>query len=194
MGFGVNQRIALIQIKMPESDAIDWYVLRAYKAEKGTEEWLQRHKKCYFIPKRWQVREYHGRKGRYLVPAIPSLVFVKTTIEDLKTLKRQLPRLQFVMDVTAASPKPLTVPMSQMDSFIAVASRAADIDNIEFILPDEAMPSAGAKVRIIGGAFDGVTGIFRRVKGHRNRRLVVELPGVGAVTAEVRPDLLEVIK
>lgn len=41
---------------------------------------------------------------------------------------------------------------------------------------------------------DGVTGYFMRVKGRRNRRLVILLKGVVAITAEVQPDLVEVIE
>lgn len=168
--------------------------MRAYKAEKAAEEWLDAHKKRYFLPKQWAVREYHGRKGRYLVPAIPSVLFIKATKAEVSQIKIGMPRLQYIMDQSVTPPMPLTVPERQMESFIAVASRAADIDSVEFLLPDEGMPSEGTRVRILGGPFDGVIGTFKRVKGHRNRRLVVELPGLGAVSAEVRPDLVEVIR
>lgn len=171
-----------------------WHVMRAYKAEKVAEEWLSGADLRYFIAKQWAVREYHGRKGRYMVPAIPGIIFIKATRGELAQAKLSMPRLQYVMDHAVDPPEPLTVPERQMENFIAVASRALDTDAVEFLLPDEQMPAAGAQVRIHGGLFDGVVGTFRRVKGHRSRRLVVELPGLGAVSAEVRPDLVEVIR
>ena len=48
-------------------------------------------------------------------------------------------------------------------------------------------------VCIHGGKFDNVKGMFVRVQGKRNRRVVVLLEGVMAVSAEVHPDLIEVL-
>lgn len=178
----------------PAEELPRWHVMRAYKAEKAAEEWLSGTEMRYFIAKQWAVREYHGRKGRYMVPAIPGIIFIKATRDELAKAKLSMPRLQYVMDRAVTPPEPLTVPERQMENFITVASRALDTESVEFLLPDEQMPAAGTQVRIHGGPFDGVVGTFRRVKGHRNRRLVVELPGLGAVSAEVKPDLVEVIQ
>ena len=50
-------------------------------------------------------------------------------------------------------------------------------------------------MRIIGGAFNNVEGIFVKVKGVRSRRVVLLVEGVTAVAlTEVSPDLLEVLK
>ena len=49
------------------------------------------------------------------------------------------------------------------------------------------------RVCIHGGKFDKVKGMFVRVQGKRNRRVVVLLEGVMAVSAEVHPDLIEVL-
>ena len=54
--------------------------------------------------------------------------------------------------------------------------------------------SKGIKVRITGGEFEGQEGIFLKVKGARDRRVVVEIQGVIAVAmATIHPDLIEVI-
>ena len=49
------------------------------------------------------------------------------------------------------------------------------------------------RVCIHGGKLDGVKGVFMRVKGKRNRRVVVMLEGIMGISAEVHPDLIEVI-
>mgnify|MGYP002511644227 CR=1 FL=1 len=53
----------------------------------------------------------------------------------------------------------------------------------------------GTKVRIIGGNFNGVEGVFVKVKGKRSKRVVIMLDKLCAVAmAEVDSDLIEVIK
>ena len=59
--------------------------------------------------------------------------------------------------------------------------------------PEEIDLKRGMRVCIHGGKFDNVKGMFVRVQGKRNRRVVVLLEGVMAVSAEVHPDLIEVL-
>ena len=53
----------------------------------------------------------------------------------------------------------------------------------------------GTKVRIHGGSFDGTEGVFVKIKGKRNRRVVVLIEGLAAIAinAEISPDLIEII-
>ena len=54
--------------------------------------------------------------------------------------------------------------------------------------------SKGTRVRITGGDFAGQEGIFLKVKGARDRRVVIEIQGVIALAmATIHPDLIEVI-
>lgn len=174
-------------------DLMHWYVMRAYKTEKSVEERLQTLGYKVFVPKKWAVRIYHGRKGKYLVPAIPSMVFVYGSKNDMLDAKQCVDRLQFVMSAASGQTQPMIVPDREMDSFIKVASQSMADENITYFTPDELSINKGSRVRILGGPFDGVEGVFQRVKGHRNRRLVVTIPSIGSVTAEVTPDLIQLI-
>lgn len=174
-------------------DMMQWYVMRAYKAERSVEERLQSLGYKVFVPKKWVVRIYHGRKGKYLVPAIPSMVFVYGTKDDMLDAKSRIDRLQFVMSAATGRNQPMIVPTREMDNFIKVAAQALADENITYFTPDELNIHMGSRVRILGGPFDGVIGVFQRVKGHRNRRLVVTIPSIGSVTAEVTPDLVQLI-
>lgn len=78
-----------------------------------------------------------------------------------------------------------------MDSFIQVASRHEE--ETVYYKPEEIDVRKGTRVCIHGGKFDGVKGVFMRVRGKRKRKVVVMLDGIMAVTAEVEPDLVEVI-
>lgn len=85
----------------------------------------------------------------------------------------------------------ITVPNDQMDSFIQIAS-LHEKDTV-YYKPDEIDIRKGTRVCIHGGKLDGVKGVFMRVKGKRNRRVVVMLEGIMGISAEVHPDLIEVI-
>ena len=180
----------------PQTDPTQprWYVMRAYKQEKKAEEVLGAPGGLeFFIAKQYAVREYHGVKSRYLVPAIPGMVFVHASHDQIVDFKQRGNNfLQFVTWKKTGAPEYLTVPDGQMDNFIKVAGRY-DIETV-YLKPDEVDLSAGARVRILGGPFNGVEGVFMRISGKRNRRLLVQLEGITTLATEISPDLIEVIR
>ncbi|KAB4219467.1 UpxY family transcription antiterminator [Bacteroides uniformis] len=171
---------------------IRWFVMSAYKNEKKAEEKLSgKDGMEYFIPKCYAVRVYHGVKSKRLVPVIPNLVFVHASRKQITDFKKNHNFLQFVTWEKSTGLEYIVVPDEQMDSFIRIASLYEE-DTV-YYKPEEIDIQKGTRVRIHGGKFDGVKGVFMRVKGKRNRRVVVMLEGVMAVSAEVHPDLIEVI-
>lgn len=173
-------------------DAVRWYVMRAYKCEALAEEKLLGRQMEYFIPKQTVVRTYHGVKHRKLMPAIPSLVFVRASRRDLLEFKKGWNRLQFVLFPAGGSADYMVVRDAEMDNFIKAATCLGE--DIAYFRPDEIDLKLGTRVRILGGRFDGVQGMFMRVGGRRRNRVVVALDGIVALTVDVRPDLVEVIE
>ena len=171
-----------------------WFVLRAYKNEKKAEEVLGSENGLpYFIPKQYAVRVYHGKKTRRLVPVIPGLVFVRAGRQAICDFKKRHNFLQFVMRTRNAADKDyLIVPDKQMSDFMRVAGQYEE--NVTYYNPEELHLEKGARVRILGGPFDGVEGVFLKVEGARARRLVVQIPNTLAAVVSVEPDLVEVIK
>lgn len=171
---------------------INWFVMRAYKCEGKAEESLSCDGRMdYFIPKHYVVRSYHGVKSRRLVPVIPSLVFVRACRRQIVDFKKNHNFLQFVMSKTSKGAEFLVVPDSQMSNFIKIASQLEE--NLTYFRPDEIDIKKGTRVRIHGGAFDGVEGTFMRTEGVREKRVVVMVDGILAVSAKVHPDLVEVL-
>ena len=85
------------------------------------------------------------------------------------------------------------VPDDQMRQFTAVAGTYDE--HLIFFSPDEVNLRKGTKVRITGGDFEGYEGVFVKVKGARDRRVVISLQGVIAMAmATLSPDLIEVIE
>lgn len=99
--------------------------------------------------------------------------------------------LQFVMWEKSTGQEYIVVPDEQMDSFIKIASQYEE--TTVYYKPEEIDVRKGTRVCIHGGKLDGVKGMFMRVKGKRNRRVVVMLEGIMGISAEVHPDLIEVI-
>lgn len=175
-----------------ELTRIRWFVMSAYKNEKKAEEALKGKDGLeYFIPKHYAVRVYHGMKSKRLVPVIPNLVFVHASRKQITDFKKNHNFLQFVMWEKSTGQEYIVVPDEQMDSFIKIASQYEE--TTVYYKPEEIDVRKGTRVCIHGGKLDGVKGMFMRVKGKRNRRVVVMLEGIMGISAEVHPDLIEVI-
>ena len=176
-------------------EPICWYAMRAYKNEMRAEDAVRAipSLEC-FVAKRYELRTYHGKKLRKLVPLIPSIVFVRGTKTDIQRLKQRHQFFQYMGSSFGKERfKPLIVPDKQMADFIKVAGEhEADV---QYMSPLEVALIKGARVRIIGGVFDGVEGVLLYDKAKNNGRVVVSLPeSLGSIsTAEIAPDLLETI-
>ena len=143
-------------------------------------------------------REVRIRQGYYdlmtlreLVPVISDLIFVHSVQSELQKVKFKLPYFQYMIDIRNG--QKIIVPDDQMRQFIAVAGTYDE--HLIFFSPDEVNLRKGTKVRITGGDFEGYEGVFVKVKGARDRRVVISLQGVIAMAmATLSPDLIEVIE
>ncbi len=124
---------------------------------------------------------------RELVPAINNLIFVRSTQERMSELKASnevLEPLRYMMDRTASQEHAImTVGDREMENFMRVASRTDD--SVMFLDEETVVGKEGKRVEIMGGAFEGVTGVIRRVK--RCKRVVVELEGIASVAIAFVP-------
>ena len=92
--------------------------------------------------------------------------------------------LRYVMDRTASQEHAImTVADREMENFMRVASRTDD--SVMYLDDDTIVGKEGKRVEIMGGAFEGVTGVIRRVK--RCKRVVVEIEGVASVAIAYVP-------
>lgn len=175
-----------------EKESEIWYAMRAtYRRESDAMRLLEKEKLGCFIPMQYKISVKKGKKIRVLVPVIHNLVFVHARPSEVKRVKSQVTYLQYITDTRSG--EKIIVPDSQMQRFIAVAGTYND--HLMYFQPDELNLSKGTKVRVTSGDFAGQEGVFLKVKGARDRRVVVEIQGVIAVAmATIHPDLIEVIK
>ena len=176
-----------------------WFPMRVtYQREMKVKAELDRLGIECFVPMRYKVVELpldklRVRNGgdtelrRELVPAINNLIFVRSTQERISGLKASnevLEPLRYMMDRTASRENAfMTVGDREMENFMRVASRTDD--SVMFLDEETVVGKEGKRVEIMGGAFEGVTGVIRRVK--RCKRVVVEIDGVASVAIAFVP-------
>jgi transcription antitermination factor NusG len=173
-------------------DPKTWFPMRVtYRREMKVKAELDQLGIENFVPMRYKVVEWQNdgdtELRRVLVPAINNLIFVRETLERVSELKRRnevLEPLRYMMDHTAAQEHAImTVADKEMENFMRVASRTDD--SVMFLDNKTVVGKEGKRVEIMGGAFEGVTGVIRRVK--RCKRVVVEIEGVVSVAIAYVP-------
>lgn len=164
-------------------DPKSWFPMRVtYSREMKVKVELDRLEIENFVPMTYKLEcEDDGNLHRELVPAINNLIFVRSTqerISELKLSNEVLEPLRYMMDRTVGQkPAIMTVPDRQMQNFMRVAMKSDD--SVMFLDGNTIVGKEGKRVKIMGGAFEGVEGVIRRVK--RCKRVVVELEGIASV-------------
>ena len=169
-----------------------WHAMSApYRREIIARDMFESEGMECFLPMRY-VLEGSGRYcKRELRPAVPSLIFVRASRNRIQEVKQRHGIVQYLTRPESGRNVPITVPDRQMSTFRRAIQNS--LDNYIYFRPGELDLSKGKRVRIIGGALNGCEGTFMKVKGVRNRRLVIMLEGLGAVAAEVNPVYIEMI-
>ena len=169
-----------------------WFPMRVtYSRERKVKAELDRLEIENFVPMTYRLVDADGENPhRELLPAINNLVFVRSTQERISRLKTSnvvLEPLRYMMDHTAEKPHEImTVPDRQMENFMRVATMTDD--SVMFLDEKSIVGKEGKRVMIMGGMFEGVEGVIRRVK--RCKRVVVELEGVASVAIAFVPAAL----
>ena len=169
-----------------------WFPMRVtYQREMKVKAELDRLGIENFVPMRYKVVDGDtDNPHRELVPAINNLIFVRSTQELVSELKQKnevLEPLRYLMDRTASREHAImTVADRDMANFMRVAS--VTDDSVMFLDEETVVGKEGKRVEIMGGPFEGVTGVIRRVK--RCKRVVVEIEGVASVAIAYVPAVL----
>ena len=178
---------------MYSSEKMQWFAMRAtYRRGMQIKGLLDQKGINSFIPMRYEIHLKNGHRRRELVPVIRDIVFVHTTQSELQRIKYGIPYFQYMMDIRNG--EKIIVPDEQMRRFHC-CGRYLMTNRLFFFSPDEVNLRKGTKVRITGGQFEGYEGVFVKVKGSRDRRVVISLQGILALAmATLSPDLIEVIE
>ena len=165
---------------MVEDNEIRWYAIGCTSKAKELKvrDDIRKFGLEAFVPLRYQIKTIKHQKQRALVPAIPGLMFAKGTKDELKDYIQNHANFVVYMRKSTFSNKEdyLTVPTKDMENFIAATEDHEA--HITYFRPEEINLQAGDRIRVKGGIYDGKEGIVMRIKGKRNKQLVVQIPGM----------------
>jgi hypothetical protein len=176
-------------MKYADTDIL-WYVLFAAngKATK-IKPCLEAASIEYFFPIYYKDVKLGGgaKYERVVLPLLGNLIFAKSSKKILDpVLKEAKLKLAISSDLyyrDFGDKRTIVIPENQMRNFIAVAGN--DQEQVIYLTNDEVNHQKGVKVRITGGTFAGVEGVFMRIKG--NKRLVVSIPRLFSVATAYIP-------
>ena len=172
---------------------VRWYVLGSTspKRELKIRDDARRYGLESFVPLKYVVKTVRGQERRLLVPAVTKLVFVKGTLAQLQDYLSHAHLVVFIQRSTFSGHKDyLTVATEAMENFIAVAEQTER--HVTYFRPDEIVLREGDKIRVKGGLYDGREGVIMRIKGKRNKHLVVQIPGILIAAVEMTPEMIEI--
>ena len=141
-----------------------------------------------FIPmkKRQEIRD--GEIVTWEEPAIHNFVFVHDSYNGIMKVKKGLEILQFILNPLS----PIVVPQRQMDDFIRFYE-SVDYDEPEFLTPQTmGQLRKNARVVIGDGPLAGISGYYQRVKGAKDKRFIVLIEGLIAMTSSVECKFVKV--
>lgn len=179
--------------ELQDNECVEWFALSApYRNELKAKSFLDERGVENYLPMQYKIiTNKSGKKERKLVPIISNLLFARTTRSYLQDIKTGIHYLQYRTRIENGRNVPIVVPDYQMDQFIKVCE--THNDKLLYLAPDEIDLAKGTLVRVVGGPFDGIEGVFVKVKGVRSRRVVVQIEGVAVATAEIEPQYIEVV-
>lgn len=168
-----------------------WFVLRASygREDKALNFFINKGIYAY-VAKHYVWTKTNGKQRKVLKSLIPNLIFVYTTLENIKNNLSNTPEgsflsfyyNHFVRDDQQHNP-PLTVSCKEMENFIL-----ATISHNEHILlvhETQCHYKKDEQVRVIDGPFRGVEGKVARVLGQQ--RVVVALTNIGLISTAYVP-------
>ena len=180
---GVSTENALLATKpkaQREADTPHWYALRTtYGREKKAYDYLTAKGITAFYPTTNVVKLIKGKRKNVTESRLPNIFFAYGTEEQLKEYvydNVNLPFLRFyyrhIHEGNRITKTPLIVPDNQMDSLKIIC--AADADNTFVSLVKVPKFEKGQLVKVIDGAFKGVTGRVARWHGQQRVAVIVD--------------------
>lgn len=168
-------------------DTLDtvWYAMKAtYGKAKEAKRELDNMMIENFITIRYEKAKVNGRNQMVPKVAIPNLIFVRTDRNRLEEAKSRIDYLHNILTKSndrADVLVPIIVPDLEMQRFMAVIADAQE--KVKFVDVDlnRQIISAGTRVRVIDGKYEGYEGVLCRPKGSRSRKVLIDICGLAPV-------------
>ena len=149
-------------------DALRWYALHTKaRHEKAIERRLRDQGMETFVPTTVQVHRWSDRKKKVEVPLFSCYVFIRSSLsaED-RTRVYQVDSVHGFVGTRGSS---LPIPDEQIESIQKVLTQTAPWRSYPFL-------KVGQRVRVRGGAMDGVEGVFLSENGDHS--LIISIDAI----------------
>ncbi|HEX4487765.1 MAG TPA: UpxY family transcription antiterminator [Terriglobales bacterium] len=149
-----------------EEDALRWYAVHTRaRHEKRVAERLQELGFTIFLPLVKETRRWSDRKKVVELPLFGCYVFVKFAASNQKRLR--VCQTDGVLQIVGVKGQGIAIPDEQVDAVRAVLSGSLAWSNHPFL-------KIGQRVRICGGALEGVEGVLTSRNGDKTLIISVD--------------------
>lgn len=184
---GDRQDTASPRLEGADREEKRWHAMRAtYGRALKARDFLQGKGIHTFVPMRYCKERLGTRNIRRLVPVMPNIIFVYSGGTELKEAKRRADYIQYMTNHRTG--EKIIVGDKDMERFIAVCGTLDE--HLLWLHEESADLEKGSRVRVTGGMFKGQEGMLLKVKGARDKRVVVAIKGVMAVALASIPRTL----
>jgi transcription antitermination factor NusG len=166
--FGQNSEIARNVDAFLANQELRWYALHTRaRHERMVEHRLREHGMETFLPVVQEVHRWSDRKKKVEVPLFGCYVFVHCAL--LPEDRTVVHRIDSVFGFVGARGVGLPIPDEQIESVRTVLGQAAIWRSHPFL-------KAGQRVRVRGGALDGIEGVFLSENGDHS--LIISIDAI----------------
>lgn len=143
-----------------------WYAIRTRsRHEKTAAQELKRRDIDVFLPLAKSVRQWSDRRQEVEFPLFPGYAFVRIAFSSRQRVS--VLEVPGVAGFVGPNPSTLSIPVEQIESIRTLLAREVRVKEHPFL-------TLGQRVRVRGGALDGVEGILSAVNGTRNLIISVQ--------------------
>jgi transcription antitermination factor NusG len=155
------------------------------------EQMLIREGLKYFYPK--STKLIRGKDGLYteVKAIIPPYVFIYSQYEQIRKFKQKKDSISFIPTLGRTEHTTMKVSNREMEDFIRVVSQMQEKTHI-YQAGEIEIPK-GKRIRICGGVLDGVEGTLVKIKGIRDKRLVVSIPGIMFASTPIEKTFIQIL-
>jgi transcription antitermination factor NusG len=166
VGSGLSQPVSPSISPSLSPEELRWYALHTRaRHEKAIERRLQDQGMETFVPTTMEVHRWSDRKKKVEVPLFSCYVFVRCTLsaED----RAHVYQVESVHGFVGTRGSSLPIPNEQIDSIQKILAQTAPWRSYPFL-------KVGQRVRVRGGAMDGVEGVFLSENGDHSLIISVD--------------------
>lgn len=158
--------LAALPVSLSAEKQAHWYAIRTRsRHEKVVATELQRRDIEVFVPLATSVRQWSDRRQEIQLPLFPGYAFVR--VAYLSGERVRVLQVTGVAGFVGPNPAGVSIPDEQIEAIRTLVVRKVAITEHPFL-------RVGQRIRVRGGALDGVEGILVAMNGMRNLVISVE--------------------